>query len=162
MFAGLHGRFTPAPCALTSANPRAGHDIYCTRFAPANLLAGTSRAQLDAACGAANGGLLTCAAGACACSAACQVLQRRPPAPSTGAIACRSPRSRHSLHASPAVQDRQREALLALAGAAAGAVPPSWARAPGKDAQVEGDTPSTAAHEKQPPSVAKKPGVTRG
>jgi hypothetical protein len=57
-------------------NPRAGHDIYCTRFAPANLLAGTSHAQLDAMCGAANGGLLTCAAGGCGCSADCEATQR--------------------------------------------------------------------------------------
>ena len=45
-------------------------DVYCTRYT------GTPRAEHDAACGTGNGGLLTCAAGACACSADCEATQR--------------------------------------------------------------------------------------
>ena len=43
-----------------------GEDVYCT------LYTGTPRAERDAACGADNGGLLTCAAGGCGCLMACR------------------------------------------------------------------------------------------
>jgi hypothetical protein len=47
-----------------------GEDVYCMRYT------GTPQAKHEATCGAANGGLLTCAAGGCVCATACQATQR--------------------------------------------------------------------------------------